>query len=604
MKKKNIRKNKTLWGAALGAAAAVFVSCSPLTGNNMTVNTATNDISTIKMTNSGAYLSGRVAHIRKDFDKAADYYKLIMDNNVDNPSILNQLYLLLSSQGRIDEAAEYAQQAIDKGTENVFAYMVIATKKMHDGEYEQAIKSMEKIKDPLYKSFVTPMFNAWSYAGANDKKKALDELAKLKKEDGLNSIYIQQNAMLLDYLGENREAQQAYEIVLNSPNIELSLRMLEIITNFYIRSGQKAKAMAMMDATVNSQALDSLLFVLREKIANSDEKNTLPILSSAKIGAAEALFSVVASFRYAETIDIAHMYTALTIYLNPQYSTAKILMADIFESRDMYDNANKMYDSIDEKDVGYYPAQVKKARNLIKKGDLEAAEILLKSLSDEYKDVQIYIELGDLLRSHDRYAEAVEYYDKAIALTKNKTSLWVLYYAKGIALERAGKWKKAEEVLMKAYKLKPHYLVLNYLGYTWLLHKQNVEQALEFIVEAYNQAPNDPSVNDSLGFALYNLGYYDKALPYLEKAVELYPSSAVITSHLGDAYWFAKRKNEARFQWRHVLTLKDESGEINIKQTKEKIKEGIIEDPKLDFDQEKVEAILKKIQTGEAENKK
>ena len=142
------------------------------------------------------------------------------------------------------------------------------------------------------------------------------------------------------------------------------------------------------------------------------------------------------------------------------------------------------------------------------------------------------------------------------------------------------------------------------MGYTWLLHKQNVEQALEFIVEAYNQAPNDPSVNDSLGFALYNLGYYDKALPYLEKAVELYPSSAVITSHLGDAYWFAKRKNEARFQWRHVLTLKDESGEINIKQTKEKIKEGIIEDPKLDFDQEKVEAILKKIQTGEAENKK
>ena len=115
------------------------------------------------------------------------------------------------------------------------------------------------------------------------------------------------------------------------------------------------------------------------------------------------------------------------------------------------------------------------------------------------------------------------------------------------------------------------------------------------IIDAYNQAPFDPSINDSLGFALYNLGYYAMAIPYLERAAELYPSSAVISSHLGDAYWFAHRKNEARFQWKHALSLKDDSGELDIKKTKAKVKNGIAEEPALTYDKEQAEKDLKTI---------
>jgi len=595
MTKKKSKKDKAIWLAALGAAAAVFVSCSQITGRNLMSENTSPSATKMQSNVLGAYLAGRVAHIRRDFDNAADYYKVAKDDGADNNVMLNQLYLLLASQGRIEEAAKYAQEAIDKGIHNSFAYMVVATQKMYHGEYAQVIKIMNQIDDPFYKSFISPMFNAWGYAGLNDKTKALQELNILNREDGFKSVYAMQKAMLLDYLGDNKNAKSAYEAILNNRNSEVSLRMLDIITNFYIRNGNKDLALAMMGVTINSQALDSLLAALKNKIAKADEKNTSPILSSPRVGAAESLFAVVSTFRYAEAIDVAHMYAALTIYLNPEYSTAKIMMADIFESRDMFENANKIYDSIDKKDVGYYPAQIKKARNLVKLGNVKAAEILLKSLSEDYNDVQVNMELGDLLRINNRYGEAVEYYDKAIAKTSNKSSLWVLYYAKGVALERAGKWKQAEEVLLKAYNINKHYMVLNYLGYSWLLQKQHIEKAFEFIVDAYNQAPNDPSINDSLGFALYNLGYYDKALPYLEKAAEMYPSSAVVTAHLGDAYWFAGRKNEARFQWQHALGLKDDSGEIEAKILKRKIKAGITELPEYDYAKDEVEAIIKKI---------
>ncbi len=578
-------------------STALFISCSPIIhhSSDVALPTATQSSEPLKGNIYGAYLAGRVAHIRKDFGHAADYYKIAYSQDPGNIDLLDKLYLLLASKGRIDEAAEYARKAVELKTTNGFAYMLIAINDMHNQNYESSIKTLEQINDPMYQALITPLINAWNYAGLNQQKKAFATLNLLNKEEGLGTIYRQHRAMLLDYFGRNREAAEAYDQLLQDKNAEISVRLLEIITNFYIRTDQKDIAVALMNSTVNNQSLDSLLSHLRQDVNAADPKTTQPVLYSVQAGAAEALFTVASTFRYDEALDVAHMYTALAIYMNPKYSTAKILMADIFEAREMFDDADAIYDSINKDDIAYYPAQLKKARNLIKQGDLQGAEILLESLGEDYDDIQIYIELGDILRLNNRFPEAVEYYDRAIAKAKNPVTLWVLYYAKGVSMEKYGKWQEAEESLMKAYNIKKHFLVLNHLGYTWIRQNKNINQAFDMIVEAYNQAPFEPSINDSLGFALYNLGYYTMSLPYLEKAVELYPSSAIISSHLGDAYWFAHRKNEARFQWRHALQMKDDSGELDIDATKEKIINGIKSEPKLDYDKEQAEQTIKKI---------
>ena len=140
-----------------------------------------------------------------------------------------------------------------------------------------------------------------------------------------------------------------------------------------------------------------------------------------------------------------------------------------------------------------------------------------------------------------------------------------------------------------------HYLVLNYLGYSWLKQGRNTEQAFGMIVDAYNQAPNDGHISDSLGWAFYQLGMYDQAIAYLEKAAEIEPANAVISDHLGDAYWFGGRKNEARFQWKHALTMKDDSGELSVKNVKNKIKNGLNEPRILSFNQATVDEKIKEI---------
>ena len=58
---------------------------------------------------------------------------------------------------------------------------------------------------------------------------------------------------------------------------------------------------------------------------------------------------------------------------------------------------------------------------------------------------------------------------------------------------------------------------------------------------------------DSLGWAYYRMGEYEKAVIELEKAVGLVPNDPIINDHLGDAMWRAGYKNEAVFQWNRAL---------------------------------------------------
>ena len=57
---------------------------------------------------------------------------------------------------------------------------------------------------------------------------------------------------------------------------------------------------------------------------------------------------------------------------------------------------------------------------------------------------------------------------------------------------------------------------------------------------------------DSLGWIKYRRGRFDEAVTHLERAAELRPTDPVINDHLGDAYWHAGRRNEARFQLRRA----------------------------------------------------
>lgn len=119
------------------------------------------------------------------------------------------------------------------------------------------------------------------------------------------------------------------------------------------------------------------------------------------------------------------------------------------------------------------------------------------------------------------------------------------------ALDASGDWSGAQKALEEALVLAPkNAQVLNYLGYSLLERRIDVKRGFELVSRAYELSPQSAAIIDSLGWAHFLRGEIDIAIPLLEAAVKSAIGDVAINEHLGDAYWSAGRKSEARFAWR------------------------------------------------------
>jgi predicted Zn-dependent protease len=90
------------------------------------------------------------------------------------------------------------------------------------------------------------------------------------------------------------------------------------------------------------------------------------------------------------------------------------------------------------------------------------------------------------------------------------------------------------------------------LGYAFV-GKGDATGGEAYAAAAYRLAPTNPATADAWGWALYNLGDYDRAGQLLEKAVSLAPTVSSLRWHLAQTYWALKMKDKASMQARVAL---------------------------------------------------
>lgn len=543
----------------------------------------------------GNYLAGRVAHIRQDYSNATKYYIKTLEKGVYDEDLLSKTYIILASQGEIEKAAKYANIAREKGDKNNFIDIINAVQAFKKEDFKTARQHIDKIQDQTYKKLISPLFNAWSYVGDNNYEKAVEELEKISSEPEMKTVYNLHRGLVAEIFDKKDEAAVFYENIIGDKSMDVSFRALQIISNFFVRQGQKEKASKLIKRYYGSNNMKEMLLSLNKKI-EEDNEHIPAIVKTPAIGAGEVFLEIALLFKSVPVgYEYAQMYMAISKYLNPDNDITKIAMADIFDEREMYSEANKYYDSIKEKSEMYYPAQLKKANNLIteKKYD-EAIETLKKLLRTNPNNFQVLFNLGDALRISNNQEDAIRYYNEAIStIFYDSEKYWPIYYALAVSYDRNNEWDKAEENLQKALKLSNrHPQVLNYLGYSWLKNGTNTDKAVAFILEAYEKEPNDGVIIDSLGWVYFKTGDYKNAILYLEKASELNPQNAIISDHLGDAYWLGGRKNEAVYLWKQALRQKEEKEDLDIKKVKHKINYGLRNKKIVTIDNESLKANL------------
>ena len=272
---------------------------------------------------------------------------------------------------------------------------------------------------------------------------------------------------------------------------------------------------------------------------------------------------------------IATNFLQYAMFFKPEFSLVHFLQAQIFESDKYYRGAQNEFNKIKSDSPLYFQSKLQRAWLYDEMDRSDETIAALLELEKEYPDSrEVLNSIAEFYRMHERYAEAIPAYSKVIDNIEKETARdWLIYYTRGIVFDQEKRWDEAEQDFKKALEIRPEQpMVLNYLAYSWVDRGLNYVEAKKMLERAVEQRPNDGYIVDSLGWALYKMGDYEEAVPILERAAQLETQDWAINDHLGDAYWRIGRKNEARFQWRHALSLSPDEDKIDL--IKSKIKDG------------------------------
>lgn len=144
----------------------------------------------------------------------------------------------------------------------------------------------------------------------------------------------------------------------------------------------------------------------------------------------------------------------------------------------------------------------------------------------------------------------------------------------GAAYERTGERQKAIESFRQVLRVDPDFhAALNYLGYMWAEQGENLDEAVKLVRRAVALDPDNGSYVDSLGWAHFRLGEYDRARTYLERATRLAPQDATVHEHLGDVYVAMGELDKARATYRRALELDEENAE-SVRRKLERLPQG------------------------------
>ena len=505
----------------------------------------------------GGYLAGRHALSTKDFDAASTYLSRAIEDDIENPELLNGLISVQVSLGDIG-AAKISSDNLDLlGVQTQLSNMVKIAIQLRNRDFNNAKQQIENEQgiNPLLDKIVT----GWAFADQGNFEDAETIFDEIGKGSSLAQFSQMQKASMLAAYGRYESALNTIgNLEKNSNRISIDARALKV--QLLLKLDNKEEATEYFSKIfgdgVNSDAAN-----LRMQVEDHPNAYSIEESLSLEAGIAYAFYAIADILKDDADPNTALLYVRLAQYLNENSQKAILLAADLLEQMGQYDLAVAEYAKISPSSSYFLSSELGRVGALRDGGKTEAALEVLYYLSREFSDIGIvHNSLGDFLRREERYSEAKIAYDRAVDIYRENNNVsWVVLYARGITHERLQEWDKAESDFRNALTINPDQAnVLNYLGYSLIDRGEKLDEAMTMIEKAVSLQPESGYIVDSLAWGLFKLGQYETAIPHMEKAAELMPVDPIVTDHLGDLYWAVGRQLEAKFQWRRALSFDPE----------------------------------------------
>jgi Flp pilus assembly protein TadD len=207
-----------------------------------------------------------------------------------------------------------------------------------------------------------------------------------------------------------------------------------------------------------------------------------------------------------------------------------------------------------ERDASVANVQLLAARTSLSVGDTVAAErALRRTIELDPSVVEAYSMLGGLFVLQRRLEEARREFERFVAQQPGSVGAHMLL---GTVLEALQKPAEAEQAYKAALRIDPQApLAANNLAWMYVSAGRDLHVAFELAQAAKRRAPDNPSVNDTLGWVLYKRGLFEQAERALSDSLVKNPGNPGTQYRLGMTYVQLGDEARARSHLQQALKL-------------------------------------------------
>ena len=233
------------------------------------------------------------------------------------------------------------------------------------------------------------------------------------------------------------------------------------------------------------------------------------------------------------------------LQLDPKSEPAPYNLGLIEMDSKNWDEAEKWFSRIPADSNLYPDAQAQIIWLKYQQGKKEEAVSQAKDLTAKHPGKKTFwLILIEIYQKEEQYQQAVQTLEEALNHIPQDPDL---FYSLAVVYSLQGDPEKALEFAQLALNKKPDDpALLNFIGYTWVDARINLDQAEAYLKKALAKEPENGAIIDSIGWLYFQKGQSREALKWIRRAEEKIPEDPEILKHLGQIYLKLGDKKKAR----------------------------------------------------------
>ncbi len=514
-----------------------------------------------KVESSALLIEGTRQKVTGNFSSAAVYYNMAISKNPHNCAAHFELSKIYLNQEAYEEALYHAEKAVEIDSGNLYYNMLLAEMFSITNQFNKALLLQKQLVEQnprnslLYFSYAETLYYLQKY------EEAIEVFNKMERNLGFSEdIAIERQNLYLEMDRIDKAIEEVQMLIDLHPD---DLRYLGYLGSLYQTVGDKQKAFETYERMLEVSPGDAYPLLLMADYYQQQEKyeEAFEYIKKAFLSPDLEVASkerIMFTFFYmsendSTLLEQAYILCDIFIDTHPEKPEPYYILGDFLFRDEKFKKAREAYSKAKE----IYPGNlVVWEQMLYIDSELSDYESMYKTATEsleyffEYPILYYYQAISAY--HVESYETVIDAMSQAVILVMSDDEIVSDFYTlMADAYNKLKKYDKADEKYQAALQLKPdNAYALNNYSYSLSVRKERLEEAKQMSKLSNELVPGNSAFQDTYGWIMYQMGNYNEALIWLERALKnMEEDRPVILEHYGDVLYKLGDSDKAVRYW-------------------------------------------------------